>query len=180
MSKTGRQKNIRVLFGLGCLLLVFILVAKPAHPDQTLTPLQSRQPAPAFLLPDMNGRSHRLLDYRGKVVIVNFWASWCTPCRKELPSMNRAWEELKQNDVAMLAINVGEDHQAVQAFKKDFPIDFIVLLDSKGTTSQHWQVTGLPTTYVLDAQGRAVYRLLGSREWDDQELIRRLRALSGS
>ena len=94
--------------------------------------------------------------------------------------MNRAWKELQQHDIAMLAINVGEDQQAVQAFKKDFPIDFTVLLDGKGTTSQDWQVTGLPTTFVLDAQGRIVYRVPGSREWDDQELMRRLRALSGS
>ena len=180
MNVAGLQKNFRVLFGLGCMLLVLLPVAKPARSDQTLTALPTRQAAPAFSLQDLHGSLHRLLDYRGKLVIVNFWASWCSPCRKELPSMNRAWKQLQRDGVAMLAINVGEDQQAIQAFKKDFPIDFTVLLDGKGTTSRHWQVTGLPTTLVLDTQGRIVYRVLGSREWDDRELIQRLRALSGS
>ena len=94
--------------------------------------------------------------------------------------MNRAWKALQGDGIAMLAINVAEDQQAVAAFNKDFPIDFPVLLDAQGNTSRRWQVSGLPTTFVVDTQGRIAYRIAGSREWDHQELMQRLRALSGS
>jgi peroxiredoxin len=132
-------------------------------------------PAPSFRLEDPRSRVHQLADFRGKVVIVNFWASWCVPCREELPSMNRARAVLKHKDVAMLAINLGEDREAVNAFIDDFPIDFTVLLDHDGMIGQGWQVTGMPTTFVVNTRGEIVYRMVGKRDWDSEGILRLIR-----
>lgn len=124
--------------------------------------------APSFVLTDLGRNEHRLLDYAGKVLVVNFWASWCVPCREELPSMNRAAAKLRDHPLAWFAVNVGEDREAVTAFTADYPIDFTVLLDPSGQVSQSWQVVGMPTTFVLNRQGYVAHRIIGKRAWDDQ------------
>jgi len=135
-------------------------------------------PAPPFVLQDLERKLHRLSDFTGRVLVINFWASWCVPCREELPSMNRAAKRLRPAPVTWLAVNVGEDRQAVVAFRADFPIDFTVLLDRSGETSQSWQVTGMPTTFVIDRKGRIVHKIVGKREWDDASHLQMLRDLA--
>ncbi len=129
---------------------------------------ESLSEAPPFALPDLERNEHRLSDYAGKVLVVNFWASWCVPCREELPSMNRAARKLLEQPVAWLAINVGEDRAAVAAFTADYPIDFTVLLDQSGRVSQSWQVIGMPMTFVVNRDGFVVHKIVGKREWDDE------------
>ncbi len=128
--------------------------------------------APPFALPDLARNQHRLSDYAGKVLVVNFWASWCVPCREELPSMNRAASRLAGQPVVWLAVNVGEDPEAVSAFVTDYPIDFTVLLDTSGLVSQSWRVVALPTTLILNRQGYVIHRIVGKREWDDELHLR--------
>jgi peroxiredoxin len=110
-------------------------------------------------------------------MIVNFWASWCPPCRRELPSMNRAWARFQPQGIMMLAINVGEDEDTIFPFMADYPIDFPVLLDRDGETIRRWPVRGLPTTFVIDPRGRIVYQAVGGREWDDRKLLDKVRNL---
>lgn len=155
-----------------CLLLILPLV--PACGSLAAETKQSRVEAPPFALPDLEGDEHRLSDYAGKVLVVNFWASWCVPCRDELPSMNRAASKLSEQPVAWLAINVGEEREAVTAFVADYPIDFTVLLDPSGRVSQDWQVIGMPTTFVIDPEGYVAHRIVGKREWDDERHLRML------
>ena len=131
--------------------------------------------APEFQFPAPDGTFGDLSQYRGKVLIVNFWASWCIPCRKELPSMNRAWAKFKNEPIAMLAINVGDDRDAVLAFVEDFPIDFDLLLDRDGRVSQRWEVNAMPTTFVVNPGGELVYKIIGSREWDDAGIMQLVR-----
>jgi peroxiredoxin len=126
----------------------------------------------------MDDKIHRLADYKGKTVIINFWATWCPPCRAELPSMNRAWSKIKGDDIEMIAINIGEDEDAIFAFTAEYPIDFTVLLDENSEQIQNWQMTGLPTTYVLDPQGRVVYQAVGDREWDNDKILDKIRTLN--
>lgn len=160
------------------LLLSAVCVADPSERQQRLTPLEQPSAAPPFHLPGLDGGVRQLADFRGEVLIVNFWASWCAPCRVELPSMNRAAAALQGDGVAMVAINVFEEREAVAAFVADFPIDFPVLLDSQGEVSRHWQVKGLPTTFVIDRRGQIVYRAIGERDWDDAALLRQVRDLA--
>ncbi len=142
-----------------------------------LTKLEVPQPAPDFRLLDLDNKIHTLADYKGKPLIVNFWATWCRPCREELPSLNRAWAKVKDQGVKMIAINIGEDPTAVFSFIQQYPIDFRVLLDPESDELNNWQMKGLPTTYILNAEGKVVYQAIGDREWDNDELLTKVLAL---
>ncbi|NOZ36808.1 MAG: TlpA family protein disulfide reductase [Gammaproteobacteria bacterium] len=160
------------------LVIILSLFSLTLQAEQMLlTPLSGEKMAPALVLTDINGVKHDIRDYRGKPVIINFWATWCPPCRRELPSMNRAWGKIKAEGIVMLAVGVGEDKDSVVDFMTDYPIDFTVLLDSQAEVSAHWPVDALPTTFVLDRQGRLVYRAIGGREWDNNALLDSIRAL---
>ncbi|MEJ2620524.1 MAG: TlpA disulfide reductase family protein, partial [Candidatus Thiodiazotropha sp.] len=162
------------------LLLFFLSSNRSIALENRLSPV-APIPALPFRLTDPQGDYHRLRDYRGRVVLVNFWASWCAPCRAELPSMNRAWEALKSTGMAMLAINLGEDREAVSAFLQDYPIDFEVLMDERGQISQRWMVKALPTTLVLNKRGQIIYQVVGERKWDEPAMIEFFESLqSGS
>ena len=148
-----------------------------AGEDQTLTVVDPPIPAPDFALGDTGGNLHRLDEYLGKPLIVNFWATWCPPCIEEMPSMNRAWHQVKDEGIGMIAINVGEDEDTVFTFTADYPVDFPLLLDEDSTAVYAWGVQGLPTTLVVDPAGRIVYRAVGGRAWDDPVLLDQVRAL---
>lgn len=158
-------------------VVVLVLQAGASQADQTLTPIPGNLPAPDFELQDTRGRIHRLTAYRGKPVIINFWATWCPPCREEIPSMNRAWRLLEQEDVVMLAINVGEDEDTIFMFSADYPADFPMLMDQTGKVIADYPVKGLPTTHVIAPDGSFAYRAIGGREWDDALLLDTVRAL---
>ncbi len=164
---------IRLL--LFCLLLLVVWSSTQA--GQSLTPLPGDIPAPEFELPDTEGKLHRLSDYRGKTVIINFWTTWCPPCREEIPSMNRAWQQLRQEDVVMLAVNMGEDEDTIFVFTADYPAEFPLLLDRDGAVIAQWPVKGLPTTYIISPDGHIAYRAIGGRNWDDSDILNTLRAL---
>ncbi len=91
--------------------------------------------------------------------------------------MQRAWEKLQKEDIAMLAINVGEDSDAIFAFTAEYPVEFPLLMDKTSGVSREWRVRGLPSTYVIDPQGRIIYRAIGGREWDAPDLLEQIRAL---
>ena len=166
---------MRILLVSVLLFLTQALFAQ--HPGKGLTPLPDKPKGPDFELNDIEGVTHRLSDYRGKVLIINFWATWCPPCRAEMPSMQRAWEKLQQEDIVMLAIDVGEDEDTIFQFTANYPVDFPLLMDRDSAVVTKWPVRGLPTTFVVDPQGRLVYRAIGGREWDDAELMAQVRAL---
>lgn len=168
---------MKLLFLKSGLLIFFMLFALTLNAEQALTLLPDKKPAPALLLTDMEGVKHDIRDYRGRPVIINFWATWCPPCRRELPSMNRAWKKIKNEGIVMLAVDVGEDEDTVFTFMADYPIDFTVLLDSSGDISARWPLLALPTTFVLDREGRLVYQAIGGREWDNDSLLDKVRAL---
>ena len=157
--------------------VIVLVVTGVVHADQTLTPVPGNIPAPDFSLQDIDGNLHRLSEYRGRPVIINFWATWCPPCREEIPSMNRAWQVLREEGIAMLAINVGEDEDTIFVFTADYPADFPLLLDQSGDIIGQWPVKGLPTTYVIAPDGSIAYRAIGGREWDDDELLDVIRKL---
>ncbi len=153
------------------------LLWEGALADQPLTRLFPPVAAPELALEQYEGEPTRLADYRGVPVIVSFWATWCPPCREELPSMNRAWRKIREQGVMMLAVNVAEDEETIFAFLAEYPIEFPVLMDVDGKTVGSWPVKGLPTTFVVDPDGNMVYRVIGGRDWDDDELLAKVLAL---
>ena len=160
----------------GLVVLLAVLTGM-AHAEQKMTAIPGKIMAPDFALQDTEGKTHRLSDYRGKPVIINFWTTWCPPCREELPSMNRAWHLLEKEGIAMLALNMGEDEDTIFIFSADYPTDFPILMDQSGEVIEQWPVKGLPTTYVIAPDGTFAYRAIGSREWDDKVLLDAVRAL---
>ena len=174
--------NIMRMYSTVFLLLIGMLaMAGPAWSEtNALHPVKGQPAAPDFELKDIDDNVHRLSDYRGKVVIVNFWATWCPPCRFELPSMEKLWQAVREKQVVMLAINVGEDADTIFTFTSDYPVTFPLLMDRDSSVTQAYPVLGIPTSFIVDPQGRVVYRAVGTREWDDKEIIRMILALRKS
>jgi len=129
--------------------------------------------APDFTLPSLDGRTVRLSDFRGKkVVFLNFWATWCGPCRAEMPSMQTLYEEFQGKDFEMLAVSVdryGSD-KPVQNFTEERRLTFPVLLDRDGSTQTRYGVYGIPTTLLVDKSGTIVKKEVGARDWSTPEI----------
>ncbi|HEX6297356.1 MAG TPA: TlpA disulfide reductase family protein [Burkholderiales bacterium] len=128
-------------------------------------------------LADLEGKTHRLADYRGKVVLVNFWATWCAPCREEMPSLERLRQALAGRPFAVLAVNVGEGGRVAGDFMNAMPHGFAVLLDRDGGTTKAWGARILPATYVLGPDGGLRFRHFGALDWSSAEARSRITAL---
>ena len=141
--------------------------------------MQAPKPAPALKLKDLDGTVHDLAQLRGRVVLINFWATWCPPCRREMPSMERLSQALKDEAFSVLAVDVGEDADTIDTFngQLDTAPTFPILLDTRSRAMQAWNVAGLPTTFLVDRQGRIVASAIGGREFDHPELIRAIHEL---
>nr|MDJ0834809.1 TlpA disulfide reductase family protein [Gammaproteobacteria bacterium] len=118
-----------------------------------LKPYKGNLSSPAFTLSDVQGQTHNLSDYRGNVVLLQFWATYCTPCRKEMPTMNNLIKKMDGKPFKIVTINMAEDQQSVQQFLDQVPVDFPVLLDSDGQVLGQWKVFAAPANFILDKQG---------------------------
>ena len=132
---------------------------------------------PPLALQDLAGRPHALADYRGKVVLVNFWTTWCEPCRDEMPSMQKLRERLAGRPFAILAVNFGESEPRVRAFVKQAGVDFTVLLDPNQEAPRPWRVRVLPASFLVGADGHVRYSVIGEVDWTGDEALDTLRGL---
>ncbi|HXJ37511.1 MAG TPA: TlpA disulfide reductase family protein [Candidatus Eisenbacteria bacterium] len=134
--------------------------------------------APDFALPDLAGQAIRLSAYRGQVVLVNLWATWCPPCREEMPSMERLYQRLKDRGFVLLAVSQDEgDVEGVKKFAKEMKITFPVLVDPQGDVGRNYGVWGYPESFLLDRSGRIVERVIGPRTWDTPKQVAAIEAL---
>ncbi len=155
-------------------LVLILLLATTGFAATKLVKIKNPQAAPDFTLLDIDGKRYRLSDYKGRVVIVSFWASWCPPCVYEMPAMNRAWHKTRRDELMILAVNMGEDEDAIFNFTGKYPVDFPLLLDKKAEIMKQWKVTVLPTTFVVGADGKIHYKAIGGRDWDADSVIKLL------
>ena len=153
-------------------LLPCAAMAEPPPLGHKMTPVTTPLVAPDFTLPDMDGESHSLRDYRGKVVMLNFWATWCPPCRREMPSMQRLYEKFSEHGLVIIAVNQFEDPDLVFEFTGRLSLEptFPILFDRDSRVSEQYAVKGLPTTYLLDKDGRMRFRAIGGREVDHPDV----------
>lgn len=133
--------------------------------------------APPLALTSLDGKQHQLADYRGRLVVLNFWATWCAPCIEEMPSFERLAKQLSKEPFALVTVNFGEKPGRIKPFLEKIGVDVPVLLDPDMKASKAWVKRGLPTTYIIDADQNIRYQVLGELAWDDTEVEAKLREL---
>ena len=130
-----------------------------------------------FTLMSAHGSDISLSDYKGKFVLLNFWATWCPPCVKEMPALNELHNKLNSsNGLEVVGVHVGPALATVKQFLKDRPVDFVILID-KSMSLSNWQVAGLPTTFLISPSGKIIYKATGEREWDSDEMVEFIRGI---
>jgi peroxiredoxin len=134
-------------------------------------------PPPALALKDLDGRPHRLADYKGQVVLINFWATWCAPCRDEMPSIQRLKEKLDGRPFVVLAVNLDEPESRIRKFLSEMRLDFVVLLDPERRVAKAWEARILPASFIIGTDGRVRYTLVGEINWDNEHVVARITEL---
>jgi len=163
-----------ILFG-----ILILLQAKDSFYHQTGNlQLAKGLPAPNFTLPHLDGRMVSLTDYRGKVVLLNIWATWCPPCVEEMPSMEKLYQALNNEDFEILAVSIdASGAQDVLPFMKKHRLSFPALTDPKGAIKGLYQTTGVPESFIIDKDGVIVEKIIGPRDWAIPDAIRFFRNL---
>jgi thiol-disulfide isomerase/thioredoxin len=168
---------MRMRVALGLLLAVFLVLpgglsaAQPAAKLNykvvpNLEPMKDNSPTPDFTLVDPAGKKTALKEFRGKLVMLNFWASWCIPCREEMPAMERLYDQYKSKGFTIVAVNVKDKQKDALAFLKELKITYPVVLDPEGEVGLLYGAWGLPTTYLIGPKGEGIARIWGPASWD--------------
>jgi peroxiredoxin len=132
---------------------------------------QVGKPAPDFALTDMDGKKVTLSGYKGKVIVLNFWATFCGPCKEEMPSLNNLFLALKKDGLIVVAISTDDSEKPVQSFIKAKSIAFPVLIDKdQQVFFDRYGILGLPTTFIIDREGIIREKILGDRPWDSPDM----------
>ncbi len=144
------------------------------------TPTARKLPAPApdFVLPNLDGQATRLSNFRGKVILLNVWATWCAPCRDEMPTLERLQEHLAHEDFVVFAVSQDVDGLAtVKPYVSEYGYTFPVLIDVGGEIGRRYGVTGYPESFVIDRSGQVVYHHVGYNDWAQMNVVTALRGL---
>jgi len=159
------------------LLLVAVLISVGAAAANELQAVAGLTRAEEFSLIDIDGRKHYLSDYRDKVVLVSFWASWCRECVYEMPSIEALVKKMPADRFHILAVSVGETRERIAAFARDNQLSFSILLDQEMEVYKRWPVLGVPTSFIIDRNGSIAYSAVGAVEWDSEQTQVKIRAL---
>lgn len=160
------------------LLAAALLPSSAAATDLPLADLPGHVEAPEFELPDLSGTVRRLSTYRGRPILVNFWAVWCPPCRRELKELADLRNKLADTGFEILAINLGDNAERIATFLARYPApELPILLDIQRTTASPWHVSALPVAYALDRSGILRLGAIGERDWHSPRIEAQLRSL---
>lgn len=176
MSK--RQTLSRILGLLYLLTAIPVSLAATTLPKGILT-LDGRD-APPLLLSDLDGESWNIADARGRWLFVHFWATWCGPCREEMPTIQAIYSKFDASELEIVVINTAESEDTVFEFLATVAPDIMPLMDHDGLVTEHWQPRGLPATFFVDPEGRLRYLALGGRPWDTPEYLDFMSRLIGN
>jgi len=146
-------------------------VAAATHYFQVLglQPPKEEVEAPDFTLKDLDGKTVRLADFRGKVVFLDFFPTWCVPCRAEMPAMERLHREFKGKGLVVLAVDIQESTRTVRPFARELKLPFPALLDEDGSVASRYAVRPVPATYLIFRDGRIAWRAFGARDWNSPD-----------
>ncbi len=156
-------------------LIMLTLFIQPIQAnDMLMDPMPAANPAPDFNLMGMDGETHTLEDLKGKFVLVNFWATWCNPCKVEMPLLEKLHQTLKSEKFTVLGLHVGPGPENIEEFKKLMPISFPIYVDMD--LEVNWGVPGLPTTFLMNPEGKLIYRAVGKREFASDDMVNFLKS----
>ena len=178
VEETQPRKNTKLLLTIlfAVIVSVILILVLRQERDSTLTtvgPIQVSLPAPNFTFPDLNGHKVSLADHRGKVVLVNIWATWCPPCRQEMPSMQKLYERFKGENFEILAVSIDSTgREAVGPFMRKMNLTFPALLDPKENIRPLYGITGVPESFIIDKEGILVEKIIGPMDWATSEVFR--------
>jgi peroxiredoxin len=172
MSNRAGTIALALLLAAGALWVVF-------GAERPAAPVGEGQPAPDFTLPALDGAQQSLASLRGRVVLLNFWATWCKPCEDEMPAMQRLHTALAGEDFALIAVSVDEGDDEVRAFRDRLALGFPILRDPEKRAANAYQTFRFPESWLIDRDGTVVARYIGPREWDDPVYVERIRRLIG-
>ena len=160
----AQSRGLIALASVAILALAFGLVWMQSSKYE---PLTVGKIAPDFELPDLVEKDIRLSDFRGKVVFLNFWATWCKPCREEMPSMEVLYKNFEQDGLVVLAISIDRvtTKKDIPPFVKSLNLTFPILIDSWGQTDKRYKLMGVPETYIIDQQGVLREKVIGPKDW---------------
>ncbi len=156
------------------LLLLLSGVAQATAPFANLVvvPEVARHAAPDFVSENLRGGNTGLADYKGKIVLLNFWATWCMPCRAEMPGMEKLWQKYKEQGFVVVAVSNDEgSKKRVETFSKLLDLSFPILLDPEGEVNDLYKVSSMPTSFLIDGNGKIISRIVGTEEWFSPEAI---------
>jgi thiol-disulfide isomerase/thioredoxin len=139
--------------------------------DLGIISAQGLVPATETALLDLKDNSYRISDFKGKIVVLNLWATWCPECVREMPSFEKLQNALGTDDFSVVAIDLKESKEVVERFAQKYGLHFEILLDQDGEVGQAFNVRSIPTSYILGRNGELLGRALGAREWDDGDFI---------
>lgn len=154
-----------------------VRTATPTRQERRLEAIRDTPDAPPLRLPDLDRHDHDLRDYRGEVVLINFWASWCPPCVYEMPSMQRLEDHLRDRGFRILAVNIGESEETIRDFLDQIGTEFIILLDPRSESLRDWRAMAYPSSYIVDREGRLRYSLFGAIEWNEPGVVAQISRL---
>jgi peroxiredoxin len=185
MTAVGIERKLILILVISPILLVLTVFALTfIQKDKSSKTLQKPKPpeigslAPDFIFPDLNDSERKLSDYRGKVVFINIWATWCPPCIYEMPSMQRLYDQLKGEDFEILAISIDAlGKQVVEPFIQKYHLTFPILLDPTGKIKKLYATTGVPESFIVDKNGVLVLKVIGPQEWDSEDALKFFRRL---
>ncbi|MGH7231815.1 MAG: TlpA family protein disulfide reductase [Nitrospiraceae bacterium] len=180
-TEPARSRFVIILVSVAILAVAFGVVWMQSSKYE---PLTVGKAAPDFSLPDLNDKTVRLSDYRGKVVFLNFWATWCKPCREEMPSMEVLYKNFEARGFVVLAVSIDRvtTKKDIPPFVNGMSLTFPVLVDSWGQTDKRYKLMGVPETYIIDQEGILRDKVIGPRDWTVLENLKNITALlkSGS
>jgi peroxiredoxin len=180
MARKVNIQSILLIFlivvGVG---ITVLLQTKDSSFDFSGTPRAKKGvDAPAFTLPGLDGSMVSLADYKGKTVLLNIWATWCPPCVAEMPSMEKLYQELKNEDFEILAVSIDvTGSNEVAPFMKKHRLSFPALIDTQGTIKDLYQTTGVPESFIIDKDGIIAEKIIGPKEWATPDVINYFRNL---
>ncbi|MFC5591662.1 thiol-disulfide oxidoreductase ResA [Sporosarcina soli] len=167
MSNKKRNRFITRIIVLSVLVAAIVFTIYTSLAKEKYDVLEVGDYAPDFALVDLNGEKHQLSEYKGQGVFLNFWGTWCAPCKKEMPAMGRQYEVYKDQGVQILAVNIAEPDLKVRTFAEQYGMTFPTLIDTTKSVMQAYNVKPLPTTLLINPEGKIVKIITGEMSEND-------------